>query len=65
MLANSLECRVGYLPCRDEHMDKEVENVEKLALLMGFEHEDIIMFENLTATESHQALVYGPYRSLI
>lgn len=37
----------------------EVRFYEKVALNMGFEHEDIILFESLTAKETTEALVYG------
>ena len=40
-------------------MNYEVENLEKLAVMMGFDHSDVIMFENLTADETLEALVYG------
>ena len=34
-------------------------HLEKLALTMGFQHEDIILFKNLTAVETFEALAYG------
>ena len=37
----------------------DVKHLEKLALTMGFKHEDIILFENLTTDETHEALAYG------
>ena len=40
-------------------MYDEVRFYEKIALNMGFEHEDIILFESLTAKETIEALVYG------
>ena len=43
----------------DEHFFEDVKNLEKLAILMGFQREDIILFESLTADETEQALVYG------
>ena len=38
---------------------EDVKHLEKLAILMGFQREDIILFESLTADETEQALVYG------
>ena len=52
-------CKLGLRSPKDEDMDEEVGKLEELALLMGFQHEDIIMFENLTERETRQALVYG------
>ena len=40
-------------------MFDEVKHLEKLALTMGFQHEDIILFDNLTYTETNEALAYG------
>ena len=33
--------------------------MENLALSMGFQHEDIIVFDNLNKLETKQALIYG------
>ena len=44
---------------KDDDFNMEADNLEKLALMMGFKHEEIIMFENLTEKETRQALVYG------
>ena len=37
----------------------DVKHLEKLALTMGFQHEDIILFDNLTDIETLEALAYG------
>ena len=44
---------------KDETMLDGAKHLEKLALTMGFQHEDIILFKNLTSFETLQALVYG------
>ena len=36
----------------------EVKQLERLALTMGFQHEDIILFENLTTYETIEAILY-------
>ena len=36
----------------------EVKQLERLALTMGFQHEDIILFENLTRYETIEAILY-------
>ena len=41
------------------NMLNDVRHLEKLALTMGFQHEDIILFDNLTHEETNNALVYG------
>ena len=38
---------------------EDVKYLEKLAHLMGFKHEDIVLFDSLTYSETEQALVYG------
>ena len=43
----------------DKNFYDDVRYLEMLALSMGFEHEDIILFESLSAEETGQALVYG------
>ena len=43
----------------DGDVDKDVVYFEKLAIKMGFKHDDVILFENLTAIETWQALVCG------
>ena len=40
-------------------MYNEVKHLENLAITMGFEHKDIIMFESLTTMETVEALIYG------
>ena len=45
----------------DKDFYEDVKHLEILALSMGFEHEDIILFESLTKEETIQALVYGLY----
>jgi len=37
---------------------EDVKYLEKLAHLMGFKHEDIVLFDSLTYSETEQALVY-------
>ena len=44
---------------KDLNMIIDAKHLEKLALTMGFQHEDIILFENLTYSETNEALVYG------
>ena len=44
---------------KDQSMINDVKHLEKLALTMGFQHEDIILFESLTAYETYEALLYG------
>ena len=43
----------------------EVRFYEKVALNMGFEHEDIILFESLTAKETTEALVHVVCKALL
>ena len=40
-------------------MYNEVKNLENLAIMMGFDHKDIIMLESLTTMETVEALIYG------
>ena len=40
-------------------MFDEVNHFEKLALTMGFQHEDILLFESLTVMETVEAFIYG------
>ena len=40
-------------------MFDEVNQFENLALKMGFQREDIILFESLTTIETVEALIYG------
>ena len=40
-------------------MYNEVKHLENLAITMGFDHEDIILFESLTTMETVEALIYG------
>ena len=43
----------------EEEFYEDVKCLEKLALSMGFKHDDIILFDDLTKHETLQALVYG------
>ena len=42
---------------QDKDVCKDVVYLERLALSMGFMHEDIVLFDNLTELETQQALV--------
>ena len=44
---------------KEKVMYNEVKHLENLAIKMGFNHEDIIMFESLTTMETVEALIYG------
>ena len=48
----------------DKHFYEDVKILEELAISMGFQHEDIILFESLTKDETLQALAYGKCKNV-
>ena len=43
----------------EEEIYKDLVYLERLALSMGFLHQDILLFDNLTTLQTKQALVVG------